>query len=1008
MSKSQDIGNLLAVAAAVAAFVASGGNPLAAKAAYALAVATAVQTSVYQRGKAKRMYNASLTDREAMVATYNGVRSRIYGRARNVDGVVFKGTRGDLNQYYTLVVALAGHEVDAIEQIYLNDQLVTVEADGRVSTEPYWYSRRESAEVDLYAGESSCNVGALADLSRVFVYAETGRGYQRVPHTVSGTVVSWSTAGFGSHFRVSWQNIIPLSKVTIKKYTGAPGQDLSGELQSRFPGLINSAHKFSGIACLLVDLEYDENAFTTGVPNISAVMRGARVYDPRTGTTAWSQNPALCVNDWAQYQYGGDCAADEIDSASVIAAANACDVLHTYVDSASNSSTVPMFRCNYVAKLDVSPETHLAELVESMAGKWAWAGGRLRVRAGTYQTPVAAIDEAWLSNTGGIQVVPEVGVHELINSYRVTIADDSANYNQTELPILAPSAYLTEDGSELSAEIEMGAVTFAPQAQHIAGVMLRDQRDGLTVTMTLNMRAWQLEVFDTVYVSLARYGWVNKAFEVLRWSHAPASGITVALKETGASIFSPDSVFNAGDQIENTKLPKPWDLPEIAGLTAASGTYELIIAADGSIITRVKLTFDPIQNQSVLVGGWIEVGWSDGGDWSYQEFPGGSSVVYLTGLRDGAAYMITARCKNRLASGNWCPQISHTVIGKTEPPPQVDTFTIETQPDGTRVIRGGYTSANRPVDLAGYRIRYRQGLGPFTWAEMTPFQNESGFFTALPIETNQILAGAYTLAIVGVDTTGNESAVPLMISSTLPNPRLGDALDFYSCEALGWPGTLSNGVIDVEQGLPVVRASDQATWATLPSTWAAWTRWVWDPYTSWTYTTPTDDFGAVVQVLPVVTVVAVGNYVVEERHSSDGSTWSAWAAIASPFTARYVQLRVTVTAVGPTGAGVTQITQISSMSVVYTGKVTQETGNDISPAALTGGNRIGVGDIRLPVARSYAKISRVSVTIQSVTGNWSWVLVDKTVGGPRVQIYNASGVLADPPLIDFDVEGVAA
>ena len=182
---------------------------------------------------------------------------------------------------------------------------------------------------------------------------------------------------------------------------------------------------------------------------------------------------------------------------------------------------------------------------------------------------------------------------------------------------------------------------------------------------------------------------------MLRWEHAPNAGITVTLKETGSSIFSPDAVFNAGDQIANTSLPKPWELPEVTGLTATSGTSELIIGADGSVITRVKLTFDPIENQSVLVGGWIEVGWSDGGAWEYQEFPGGSSVIYLTGLRDGATYMLMARCKNRLASGNWCGQITHLVIGKTEPPPQVDSFTIETQPDGTRIIRGGYSAANR-------------------------------------------------------------------------------------------------------------------------------------------------------------------------------------------------------------------------------------------------------------------------------------------------------------------------
>ena len=1012
MSKSKDFGNLLLAAAAVASLaVTFGGSALLGGAltawkvgALALGVASAVHASQYQRRKAREAYNASLTDRESMISTFATVRSRIYGRARNVDGIVFKGTRGDKSQFYTLVIALAGHEVDAIESVYFNDDLVTIDGSGKVSTEPYGFTAREAASVQPGSGQYSVDLGSQADMASVQVWV----GGRWVAHTVAGTVVTWAEHGFGAT-NVKFQKLVPSSRATIKKYLGAPGQDLSGELASRFPGLITSDHKFSGIACLLVDLEYDENAFTTGVPNISAVVRGAKVLDPRTGVTAWSENPSLCARDWALYSNGGGCASDEVDAASFNTAANACDVLHTYLDSKGGSSTVPLYRCAYVAKLDVSPETHLAELVESMAGKWAWAGGKLRVRAGVYSTPVATLDESWLSEVGsGRQIIPETGIHDLVNSYRVTIADSSNKYSATQLPALAPAAYLSEDGYEMPAEIEMGAVSFAPQAQHIAGVFLRDQRDGLTFTLTCNMKAWRLEVFDVVSVSIARYGWVNKAFEVLGWSHAPSAGISLVLKETGASIFSPDSLFQVGDQIPNTSLPRPWDLPVITGLTASSGTSELMIGADGSVVTRVRIAFDPISNESVLNGGVIEVGWTNGDVWEYQEFSGSSNVLWLTGLLDGSPYVITARCKNRVAAGRWCRQIGHTVVGKTERPPTVDSFTIETQPDGTRILRGGYTSETRPVDLAGYRIRYRQGSGPFAWSEMVPFQTDTGFFTTLPIETNQLLAGAYTLAIVGVDTTGNESATPKMIVATLPNPRLGNALQLYTYQELGWPGVLSNAVVDTDSGASCIRAVDQATWATLPSTWSAWTRWVWNPVTSWSFTTAAADFGSVVQTLPVVSVDGVGAFVVEEQHSNDGASWTAWASIAAPFNARYVKVRVSVSAEGPTGPGVTQVTSISGLTVIYTGKVTAETGNDINPAALSAPNRIAVGDIRLPLTRTYASISRVYVAIQGVTGNWSWVLVDKSTAGPRIQFYNASGVLADPPLIDFTVEGIAS
>ena len=66
-------------------------------------------------GRAGFLTFHSLEDRLVMTATANGRRSRVYGRVRNVDGVVFKQTHGTHKQFYTLVISLAGHEVDAIE-----------------------------------------------------------------------------------------------------------------------------------------------------------------------------------------------------------------------------------------------------------------------------------------------------------------------------------------------------------------------------------------------------------------------------------------------------------------------------------------------------------------------------------------------------------------------------------------------------------------------------------------------------------------------------------------------------------------------------------------------------------------------------------------------------------------------------------------------------------------------------------------------------------------------------
>jgi hypothetical protein len=95
--------------------------------------------------------------------------------------------------------------------------------------------------------------------------------------------------------------------------------------------------------------------------------------------------------------------------------------------------------------------------------------------------------------------------------------------------------------------------------------------------------------------------------------------------------------------------------------------------------------------------------------------------------------------------------------------------------------------------------------------------------------------------------------------------------------------------------------------------------------------------------------------------------------------------------------------------VTYIGKVTSETGNDINPASLTGVHRIGTGDIRLPVNKVWAYISRVTITIQNAASSITYTVLDKDgTNGPRVRFYNSSNTLVDPALIDFTVEGIAA
>lgn len=638
--------------------------------------ASAAAVGNYQRRKAQRnardRFNASLTDRTAMAALTQGARSRVYGRARNVDGVIFKGTWGADNRYYTLVVAVAGHEVDAIEDVYFNDVLVTLDGSGYVQTAPYAVTERRTISQDISISAGAGNVtlsqtpvsGTVKGSYSTYIGTQSQSDFTTTV-TVVGSTASVSGIPDGvSTVQVSYQYDAVRSFARVRKYLGAAGQDLSSVLSPNFPA-ITSADKFQGIALLLVDLEYSQDAYPNGVPNISAVMRGAKILDTRTSTTAWTQNNAMIGRDWALYAYGGGMSSAQFEATACETAANACDVDSTFTTGAT-PVTMDTYQAGIVIPLDANPAEAMDEIVESMAGRWGWAGGKLRMVAGAFRSSVATITEDWCTDVADIEIVSAPPRSELVNGYRATIANRDNAYIAEPMPELAPSAYVTSDGQKLLREVQFGGVTKREHALHIAGVLLRDARQGLSVKLPCNMRAWQLELFDVVAVTLPTFGWSAKTFEVLGWEYTLAGGVLLTLKETVASIYTVDAAFTGLENEDNTDLPDPTVVEQITGFAVANDTAT---QQDGSSVARVRATWTAVTDINVLQSGWVEVqylrlGLASGdalyGKWLSTLVRGDQSAAYISDLKPGGVYLFMARAINTIGvRGKWS---SHQII----------------------------------------------------------------------------------------------------------------------------------------------------------------------------------------------------------------------------------------------------------------------------------------------------------------------------------------------------------
>jgi Fibronectin type III domain len=775
---------------------------------YAIVIGAYYAYGSYQarsaRDKARQSFNDSLKDRLVMSATTDGPRSRVYGRCRNVDGILYKGTHGALSEFYTFVIALAGHEIDAVEQVWFSDKPVTLDSNGYVQTEPYAIRRWITEFVSASAPSGSITLPHAPIASTVTVVegpSSLGDTSAAAPIeltviSVVGNVVTYTggAGGPGSGVSVQYQYETLTPKARVRSYLGAPGQDLSADLIALGAPDVGTEHKFQGIACLLVTLTFDQEAFAQGIPNFSAVIRGAKILDTRTGLTAWSRNPAMIARDWACYPQGGGCSGSEIVSSMLIASANACDVLHAFTTD-FGPVTEPMYVCDLVAPTLTDPSSTMNEIVTSMAGKYAWVGGLLRIKAGFYAAPAFVLDETWLSGAEAIEITAGVPRNDLVNVYRPTIADRDRGYVIAPTEPVIAQAYVTADGQQLPRDVTLLAVTDIVHARHVCGVMLRDARQALTVKIPCNLKAYPVEPFDVGAINLARFGWANKEFEVLSWGFSPTGGVTLTLKETGAFIWDPDALFTSSDEAPNTGLPLPWRVEVPTNLAASSGTIPL---SDGSIIARVLLTWDPATTEAVRQSGLFEIQWwpafqplpaSEDG-WYATRVPGGATSTVLSGLLANTTYVFRIRAINSIGiRSQWGAQVVHIVAHVAAGGGGVSDWTdIPGRPLFFRAVSQGYTDTASLVPAGLYDENGATLFGANRSYMLVRLRRSDGVVTFqqfYDVFAGGALSGGRDAAALAADlnATGTDSIVVLYTTDEPRTNRLSGGLDtaIYRC-----------------------------------------------------------------------------------------------------------------------------------------------------------------------------------------------------------------------------------
>jgi len=756
---------------------------------YAISLVGTLALSSYQKSKAERTaraaFDAAQVDRLVNIATTVAPRELVLGRTRKGGHIFFRSSVGQYKELFIMCVALASHEIDGIEQIYLNDQPVDINDQGQVTTAPY------GRAATISATKQSASTTIVLDFDPLpgSVSAYEGPTPFQVGHevecSVNGRVVTIINPLPGWYFTVSYQYSGFNSFVNIRWHLGSPDQTADGGMTAMLPGVWTWDHRARGVAYLVCQFAYNDGALPSGIPTVTARLRGAQIYDPRLGGVAFSENPALMMRHVLTHpQFGKRTSVALSEELRIMAAANACDTPIAY----DGNNLVPMYRACGVFLFGAPARDLFEDLARAMGGEWGYAAGELFLRAGVYQLPVMDLGEADLavvqrSNDGAasqnsIKISPHLPRNEKFNTVAIRIWDQAANYIETPITPFRADALVAADGAELSQEVTMTAVFFAPQAFHIAGIMLRDSRDPMVVNLPFKMKAYPLELFDGVRLNLSRFGFSNKEFRIIGRNFSPGI-VWLTLKETTAAIFAYGAGFVPGGYAPNTDLPQPWDIHPPTILSVSSGEGELVVQSDGTILNGVRVTWAPIADKSILEGGTVEldVRLLPDGAWSRYSAPGDATELKFTGVADLAMILIRARTRNSLTASDWGTQVQHQVIGKTEPPPDIQNLSI-----AGSVL--SWSLPRRVPDLAGFVFRFHYGSN-VDWGTAAPLH--TGLITASPWEPETRPGGVVTIMGKAQDTSGNQSKTAGVIVMNLGDPPIANVVETWDFDALGWP-----------------------------------------------------------------------------------------------------------------------------------------------------------------------------------------------------------------------------
>ena len=272
--------------------------------------------------------------------------------------------------------------------------------------------------------------------------------------------------------------------VEYHPHLGSDTQTVETALQAEVGNTVwTDAHRLRGITYVYLRILYSEDLFGDAAPRVSARIKGKPLYDPRTQSTAWSDNAALAIRDYLLSEnYGFSSGTAEVDDASVAIAANDCDQRVTNADG----STEPRYAVNGVLDTATTIGENLKVLRDALAGNVTYFAGVFSVRAGVYLAVSDTIDDSDLIEEMNFR---SRNLREAYNGARGLYRTPALDWQEEDYPAYQLAAALTADGEPRWLDLPLPLTTSASRCQRIAKIAVMHSRAARTVELGVKLAA---------------------------------------------------------------------------------------------------------------------------------------------------------------------------------------------------------------------------------------------------------------------------------------------------------------------------------------------------------------------------------------------------------------------------------------------------------------------------------------------------------------------------------------